>query len=123
MIDHMGIGVTDLDRSIAFYEKALAPLGYVLIKRFGNAVAGFGASDDSDIWLGTTSAVTPQHVAFRADKRSTVRAFHAAGLAAGGADNGGPGVRPQYHEHYYGAFVLDPDGNNIEAVCHDAYLG
>src|SRR5262245_5414728 len=107
MIDHMGIGVSDLEKSIAFYEKALAPLGYVLIMRIPGFAAAVGVGGKPDFWLGTGKPVTPQHVAFRADQRSIVKSFHAAGLAAGGKDNGGPGVRAQYHEHYYGAFVLD----------------
>ena len=123
MIDHIGIAVTDLDKSVAFYERALAPLGYTLIKRYGNDAAGFGADDQSDIWLGTGMAGGKVHVAFRAARRSIVRAFYDAAIAAGGTDNGAPGTRPMYHEHYFGAFVLDPDGHNVEAVCHDAYLG
>jgi catechol 2,3-dioxygenase-like lactoylglutathione lyase family enzyme len=117
MLDHIGLNVRDIEASKAFYLKALEPLGYGVFREFGHSV-GLQADGQPDFWLhqrGEPSA--PVHVAFRAD-RSTVDAFHAAALAAGGVDNGAPGLRPQYHEHYYGAFVLDPDGNNIEAVCH-----
>jgi catechol 2,3-dioxygenase-like lactoylglutathione lyase family enzyme len=123
MIDHIGISVSDLERSVAFYQKALAPLGYVLIKKFEGFAAGFGVDGDSDFWIGTGQVTQPIHVAFRANQRSIVKAFYDAAIAAGGKDNGPPGTRPIYHEHYYGAFVHDPDGHNIEAVCHDPYLG
>lgn len=126
MIDHTGIAVSDFARSKAFYAAALAPLGYVLLADLSAAitghtdVAGFGEPPKPDFWL---SAGTPQqppiHVAFRAAKRAVVDAFHAAAIAAGGRCNGPPGPRPQYHANYYGAFVLDPDGHNIEAVCHE----
>jgi catechol 2,3-dioxygenase-like lactoylglutathione lyase family enzyme len=118
MIDHMGLGVTDLVRSKAFYRAALAPLGYAIIMEFEDAV-GFGVPPKPDFWMGRAVAgIAPIHVAFRADTRALVDAFYKAALAAGGRDNGPPGLRPQYHQNYYGAFVLDPDGNNIEAVCH-----
>lgn len=124
MIDHIGINVTDLDKSVAFYEKALAPLGYVLVKKFPGMAAGFGIGGKPDFWLGAAKAVTQTtHVAFRASGRAQVREFYQAGMSGGGTDNGAPGVRPMYHEHYYGAFVKDPDGNNIEAVCHEPFLG
>lgn len=123
MIDHIGISVTDLDRSVAFYERALAPLGYALVMRFDQAAAGFGADGQPDFWIGTDAPKGRVHVAIRAKGRADVRAFHAAAVAAGGKDNGAPGVREMYHPDYYGAFVLDPDGHNIEAVCHEAYLG
>lgn len=122
MIDHIGIAVTDLDRSVAFYTKALAPLGYTLIMRFDHA-AGFGVAGKPDFWIGKGAPKDAVHVALRAGGRAQVRAFHEAALAAGGKDNGAPGVRPHYHEHYYGAFVLDPDGHNVEAVCHEPFLG
>ena len=122
MIDHIGIQVTDLDRSVAFYTQALAPLGYVLVKRFG-PYAGFGVGGKGYFWIGVGKPTDRVHVALRAKGRADVRAFHAAAIAAGGTDNGGPGVREIYHPDYYGAFVLDPDGHNVEAVCHDAYLG
>jgi len=122
MIDHIGIEVTDVDRSVAFYERALAPLGYKLVMRF-EQFAGFGVDGDADFWIGKGRPDHAIHVAFRADKRSLVNAYYEAAMAAGGKDNGKPGPRPQYHEHYYGAFVHDPDGHNIEAVCHAPYLG
>ena len=123
MIDHTGVQVNDLEQSIAFYTKALAPLDYTLIMKFGEA-AGFGIGGKPDFWIDGRKGPTDSiHIAFRAAGRAQVRAFYAAALAAGGRDNGAPGVRPHYHEHYYGAFVLDPDGHNIEAVCHDPFLG
>ena len=126
MIDHTGIRVAELERSVAFYLRALAPLGYVLRKRLPGAVglgvsAGHGASLDpgGDFWIAAAEPLAPRsHVAFSAPDRAAVDAFHAAALAAGGRDNGGPGLRRIYHPHYYAAFVLDPDGYNIEAVCH-----
>ena len=123
MIDHLGVSVSDLDRSIAFYTKALAPLGYTLIRKYENAAAGFGINGKPDFWIGKGEPKGKVHVAFRANGRAQVRAFHEAALAAGATDNGAPGVRPHYHEHYYGAFVHDPDGHNIEAVCHEPFLG
>jgi catechol 2,3-dioxygenase-like lactoylglutathione lyase family enzyme len=122
MIDHIGIQVTDLDASVAFYSRALAPLGYALVMRFPGG-AGFGADGKLDFWLGPGAPTDKLHVAFRAKGRAEVRAFHAAALAAGGTDNGAPGVREIYHPDYYGAFIRDPDGHNIEAVCHEPYLG
>jgi catechol 2,3-dioxygenase-like lactoylglutathione lyase family enzyme len=118
VIDHVGLGVRDLEASKAFYLRALAPLGYgILIERNGSL--GFGAEGKPDFWVHANRPVGgPVHVAFASPDRATVRAFHAAGLAAGGTDNGAPGQRPQYHPTYYGAFVLDPDGNNVEAVSH-----
>ena len=121
MIDHIGVQVADLDRSVAFYTQALAPLGYVLVMRFEQA-AGFGIDGKPDFWIGSGKPTDRLHVAFRAKGRREVRAFHDAAMAAGGTDNGAPGIRAQYHPNYYGAFVRDPDGHNIEAVCHDAYL-
>ena len=125
MIDHTGVQVSDFERSKRFYAAALAPIGYVLIREVPASVtrhtdvAGFGADGVADFWLhhGTPN-VPPVHVAFRAADRKQVAAFHEAALAAGGTDNGGPGLRPHYHAGYYGAFVLDPDGHNIEVVCH-----
>jgi catechol 2,3-dioxygenase-like lactoylglutathione lyase family enzyme len=121
MIDHIGISVSDLARSFAFYERALAPLGYKVIMKH-DQFAGFGAGG-IDFWIGVGGPKDRIHVAFRAKGRADVRAFHEAALAAGGQDNGPPGVRAMYHPDYYGAFVLDPDGHNIEAVCHEPYLG
>lgn len=122
MIDHIGISVTDLARSLAFYERALAPLGYALVMKH-DYFAGFGAGGKLDFWVGVGAPKDRIHVAFRAKGRADVRAFYDAAIAAGGKDNGAPGVRAQYHPDYYGAFVLDPDGHNIEAVCHEPYLG
>lgn len=118
MIDHIGLAVSDIDKAKAFYGAALAPLGYGLLMQFGQG-AGFGIAPKPDFWLHQGSSnVPPIHVAFAAASREVVDAFHRAALAAGGRDNGAPGLRPHYHAHYYGAFVLDPDGHNIEAVCH-----
>jgi catechol 2,3-dioxygenase-like lactoylglutathione lyase family enzyme len=118
-LDHVGLDVSDYERSKAFYEQALAPLGMRLIMEPVPEVGGFG-DDFPFFWIGRRDrgADSGTHVAFRVDDRATVDAFHAAALAAGGSDNGGPGPREIYHPHYYGAFVLDPDGNNVEAVCH-----
>jgi len=124
MIDHTGVNVSDFAKSRAFYAKALAPIGYELVKEFaspeGNIqVAGFGEPPKPDFWITNGKPnVPPIHVAFRVSSRALVEAFYAAAIAAGGRDNGGPGVRAHYHPGYYGAFVLDPDGHNIEAVCH-----
>jgi len=124
MIDHTTFAVSSRERSKAFYARALAPLGITLLVEVtaeqsgGRAFAGFGA-DRPFFWIGDGGRpVSGVHVAFRAESRAEVDAFYAAGLAAGGRDNGGAGVRAYYHPNYYGAFVLDPDGNNIEAVCH-----
>jgi catechol 2,3-dioxygenase-like lactoylglutathione lyase family enzyme len=118
MIDHISVEVADYTRSKAFYAQALLPLGYELAMEFGGNVAGFAAQGKPDFWLieGTPSGTT--HIAFASPDRATVDAFHAAALSAGGTDNGAPGLRPQYHEHYYGAYAHDPDGNNVEAVSH-----
>jgi len=118
MIDHLGVAVSDLGRSRAFYEQALAPLGYAPLMVFDEAI-GFGVAPKPDFWLSAGEPGMPSlHVAFGARTRGDVDAFHAAALAAGGRDNGAPGLRTHYHPDYYGAFVLDPDGHNIEAVCH-----
>ena len=119
MIDHVGLDVSDYERSKAFYEKALAPLGLRLLMEPVPEVGGFGANRPF-FWIGRRDRGPDSgvHVAFAVDDRETVDAFHAAALEAGGQDNGGPGVRDIYHPDYYGAFVLDPDGNNVEAVCH-----
>jgi catechol 2,3-dioxygenase-like lactoylglutathione lyase family enzyme len=119
MIDHTGFGVSDYQRSKAFYERALAPLGITLLMEPMGAAAGFGEGRKPFFWIeAERSASTTVHVAFEAPDRPTVDAFHAAALEAGGTDNGAPGVREIYHPDYYGAYVLDLDGNNIEAVCH-----
>jgi catechol 2,3-dioxygenase-like lactoylglutathione lyase family enzyme len=120
MLDHMGFGVSDYERSKAFYERALAPLGVTLLMEPAPGVGGFGEGGKPYFWIETRGAAYEGdlHVAFAVDDRATVDAFHAAALEAGGTDNGAPGVREIYHPDYYGAYVLDPDGNNIEAVCH-----
>ena len=127
MIDHTGVSVSDYAAARAFYTRALAPIGYTLILEVPAALtgrgdaAGFGVAPKPDFWIGAgTPNVPPVHVAFRVHSRALVDAFYAAALAAGGRDNGPPGERPWYHPAYYGAFVLDPDGHNIEAVCHEA---
>jgi catechol 2,3-dioxygenase-like lactoylglutathione lyase family enzyme len=125
MLDHIGLSVADFERAKAFYQAALKPLGLGAImdvtaeETGGDAHAGFGENDKAFFWIGT--GAKPRggtHVAFTAKTRAEVEAFYRAALAAGGRDNGAPGLRPEYHPNYYGAFVLDPDGNNIEAVCH-----
>ena len=118
MIDHIGFPVSDYARSKAFYEKALAPLGYSLQMEFEGA-AGFGSGEGiPDFWIGSSEERGATHVAFSASDRAAVDAFYEAATAAGGKDNGAPGLRPHYHETYYAAYVHDADGNNIEAVCH-----
>jgi catechol 2,3-dioxygenase-like lactoylglutathione lyase family enzyme len=120
MLDHVGFSVSDYERSKAFYEQALAPLGLRLLMEPAPGIGGFGDGQKPFFWIGTRGPATESeiHVAFAVDRRETVDAFHAAALEAGGTDNGAPGVRELYHPNYYGAYVLDPDGNNIEAVCH-----
>ena len=126
MLDHAGFPVSDYQWSKAFYEKALAPLGYVLVMEVAQTendspAAGFGANGKPDFWIGGEGALNkPIHIAIAAKDRTAVDAFYRAAIAAGGKDNGAPGLRPHYHANYYGAFVLDPDGHNIEAVCHAA---
>jgi catechol 2,3-dioxygenase-like lactoylglutathione lyase family enzyme len=117
MLDHITLHVADLERSKRFFAAALAPLGYTVMMEFPG-VAGLGADGKPDFWLGQGDATRSLHVAFATEERATVDAFHRAAIAAGGRDNGAPGLRPQYHHNYYGAFVFDPDGNNIEVVCH-----
>jgi catechol 2,3-dioxygenase-like lactoylglutathione lyase family enzyme len=120
MLDHLGLEVADYDRSKAFYEQALAPLGIGLVMEPVPGACGFGEHGMPYFWIGRRGRApqTGVHVAFSASSREIVDAFHEAALAAGATDNGGPGVREIYHPDYYGAFVLDPDGNNVEAVCH-----
>jgi len=127
MIDHTGITVSDFQLSKQFYTSALAPLGYALLMEVpaeetgGAGAAGFGIAPKPDFWIGGGAPnVPPVHVAFRAASRAEVDAFYKAAIAEGGRDHGAPGLRPHYHPNYYGAFVLDPDGHNIEAVCHHA---
>lgn len=126
MIDHTGIDISNPQISRRFYEQALAPLGYVILMEVpkevtgGVTVLGMGVAPKPDFWLHEGMPQTPRvHIAFRADNRAQVDLFYKAAIAAGGKDNGPPGPRPHYHPNYYGAFVLDPDGHNIEAVCHD----
>ena len=120
MFDHVGLNVRDYAASRAFYERALAPLGWSVVMAFDEwKAAGFGRAEKPDFWISEREPYgTGTHIAFVADDRATVDAFHAAALAAGGEDNGAPGIREMYHPTYYGAFVLDADGNNVEAVCH-----
>ena len=123
MFDHVSLNVSDYEVSKRFYEQTLAPLGYSVQHEFAEwKMAGFGAEGvASDFWIGEREPrAIGTHVAFQAPDHATVDAFHAAGLAAGGTDNGSPGIREVYHPTYYGAYVLDPDGNNVEAVCHGA---
>ena len=125
MIDHTGVSVANVARSKMFYRTALAPLGYAVLREVptqftgGKVVYGMGIAPKPDFWVaeGTPNA-PPIHIAFRAKSTAEVDAFYAAAMANGGRDNGSPGPRPHYHENYYGAFVLDPDGHNVEAVFH-----
>jgi catechol 2,3-dioxygenase-like lactoylglutathione lyase family enzyme len=124
MIDHIGFAVSDFARAKAFYAAALAPLGYDLIMEVGkaegvNPAAGFGTEGKPDFWIGADGKINlPMHIALLAKDRKAVDAFYTAAMKAGARDNGPPGIRAHYHPNYYGAFVLDPDGHNIEAVCH-----
>jgi catechol 2,3-dioxygenase-like lactoylglutathione lyase family enzyme len=126
MIDHIGFAVSDYAQAKAFYGKALAPLGYTLVMEVGaqetesgHPAAGFGSGGKPDFWIGGEGRLDkPLHVAIAAKDRAAVDAFYRAAMAAGAKDNGAPGLRPQYHPNYYAAFVRDPDGHNIEAVCH-----
>lgn len=127
MIDHTGVSVSDYEKSKTFYSAALAPINYALRmevpRQFtgGVGVAGFGEPSKPDFWIHAGGANKPPvHIAFRVRSRALVDAFYSAALEAGGTDNGPPGIRAHYHPNYYGAFVLDPDGHNIEAVCHEA---
>jgi catechol 2,3-dioxygenase-like lactoylglutathione lyase family enzyme len=125
MLDHIGFSISNLARSRAFYAKALAPLGIAEIMEVGpdlteagGTAVGFGTPGNPFFWIGDSERVGEgTHVAFRVDDRSIVDAFHAAAIEAGGTDNGAPGIRPHYGPDYYAAFVLDPDGTNVEAVC------
>ncbi len=126
MIDHTGVVVSDFDKSKAFYCQALNAIGYSLLMEFPASitghtdVAGFGVAPKPDFWISRGSPNRPPvHIAFRVSSRERVDAFYKAAMTAGGTDNGAPGIRAHYHPNYYGAFVLDPDGHNIEAVCHE----
>jgi catechol 2,3-dioxygenase-like lactoylglutathione lyase family enzyme len=130
MIDHLSLAVSDLDRSRAFYDRALAALGARRLMEVEDApdyvASGYGTTEgEPAFWIGSSIGPAPdpvapdgQHVAFAAPDRAAVDAFHKAALAAGGRDNGAPGLRPHYHPNYYAAFIIDPDGYRIEAVCH-----
>ena len=125
MIHHIDFAVADFTRSRAFYVRALEPLGITAVmdikREDGRKLTGFGTAPDPEFWIRTGRLPSVRlHVAFQANSRAAVNAFHAAALAAGGTDNGSPGLRPRYAKHYYAAFVLDPDGHNIEAVCRRA---
>jgi len=124
MLDHLGFPVSDYARSKGFYAEALAPLGYALVMEVRQHASylpagGFGTDGKPDFWIGGEGRLNrPIHIAIAARDRAAVDAFHRAAISAGGKDNGAPGLRPHYHPNYYAAFVLDPDGHNIEAVCH-----
>jgi catechol 2,3-dioxygenase-like lactoylglutathione lyase family enzyme len=126
MLDHVGIAVSDIQRSRTFYDRALSPIGIALLwvvgpeqTESGGTALGYGSGGRPYFWIGDSERVGEgTHIAFRAGSRQAVDAFYAAALAAGGRDNGAPGLRPHYHADYYGAFVYDPDGINVEAVCH-----
>ena len=118
MLDHLIITVSDFERSRSFYLTALEPLGYEVLMEFGKGV-GFGVGGKPDFFIREGDGLEPPfHLAFGSEDRESVDRFYEAAMAAGGRDNGKPGLRSEYHPNYYGAFVLDPDGNNIEAVCH-----
>jgi catechol 2,3-dioxygenase-like lactoylglutathione lyase family enzyme len=118
MFDHIGFGVSDVAQSKAFFLQSLAPLGVGVVME-GPYGVGLGRSGKPSLWIHeTTTQPTPMHIAFAADSRKDVDDFYRAALAAGGKDNGAPGLRPHYHANYYGAFVIGPDGHNVEAVCH-----
>jgi len=118
MLDHIVLNVKDVATSKKFYHEALSPLGYEIVMDFPEGV-GFGIAGKPDFWISSRKpSHTNLHVAFHCNERNLVNSFYEAAIAAGGRDNGKPGVREMYHPNYYGAFVFDPDGNNIEAVCH-----
>jgi catechol 2,3-dioxygenase-like lactoylglutathione lyase family enzyme len=119
MLDHVTIGVSDIERSRSFYDLALRPLGITRLYAEGETASGYGLAPKAFFWISWRGLPqTGAHIAFTAQDRAVVDRFHAEAIAAGGKDNGAPGIRPNYHPSYYGAFVLDPDGHNIEAVCH-----
>lgn len=125
MLDHVGLSVANYRKSRTFYTDALIPLGVDVVMEVtaeqtgGYEGTGFGTDKKPWFWIGSGGKVGgPTHIAFATDSRAAVDRFYAAAMAAGGRDNGGPGLRPDYHPNYYAAFVLDPDGNNVEAVCH-----
>jgi catechol 2,3-dioxygenase-like lactoylglutathione lyase family enzyme len=119
MLDHVTIGVRDIGRSKDFYDRALRPLGITRLYAEDDRSAGYGVQPKAFFWIGMReTSQTGAHIAFAANDRATVDRFYEEAIAAGGRDNGPPGMRPNYHPNYYGAFILDPDGHNIEAVCH-----
>ena len=115
MIEHVSVPVSDYEKSKAFYQKLLAPVGYELLREYPPEAAGFCEGESTSFWIAVKEEVVPIHVALRGASKEVVQEFHKAGLAAGGTDNGAPGFRTDYGPDYYAAFVLDPDGNNIEA--------
>ena len=118
IIDHIGFAISDCEKSNDFYSKALAPLGIEKVMEY-DGWFGYGREGKPELWFGEALEVhSPMHIAFAADSREQVRQFYDAAIQAGGKDNGKPGIREEYHPDYYGAFVIDPDGHNIEAVCH-----
>jgi catechol 2,3-dioxygenase-like lactoylglutathione lyase family enzyme len=120
MIDHTGYHVSDIETSKTFYDKALAPLGYVMLSEFPEwKMAGYGAGNRSDFWIVGDGVKQIEHVAFVALNKEAVEKFYAEGLASGGTDNGAPGYRTEYSPGYYAAFIKDPDGHNVEVVFHD----
>lgn len=122
MLDHVTIGVTEFERSRRFYDSALEPLGIARLYGDENRFAGYGVKPKAFFWIGIRNQPqTGSHIAFAARDRATVDRFYAAAIAAGARDNGPPGLRPHYDPDYYGAFVLDPDGHNVEAVCRAAH--
>lgn len=130
MIDHISSYAADYPGAKRFYEAVLPVLGYAMNAELvadwdtefpTRRACAFGPGEKPIFWVievKQENAATPRHIAFSAQDRAAVDSFHEAALGAGAPDNGGPGLRPEYHEHYYGAFVFDPDGNNVEAVCH-----
>ena len=118
-IDHIGLAISDPDISKSFYSKTLAPLGIKLIVEIEEGWVGFGKDGNAEFWFGPEDKIqSPMHIAFAAESREQVDHFYEAAMAAGAKDNGKPGIREEYHPNYYGAFEMDPDGHNIEAVCH-----